>query len=640
MPKLTTACSTEVRDGMEVGLYVPEAEKARRGVIEFWLLNHPLDCPICDQGGECPLQDIAFDHGPGRSRLQHEKIHFDKRKVLGPTVILDEERCILCWRCTRFTQEVSESHQLMLDERGAHTTISTPPDRELDEPFSGNVVDLCPVGALTTRDFRFKSRIWEMGASSGVATGTSVGENIWIWSKKGRVERITARPNLKVNDYWISDANRFDFKFVNDPARLTLPLLRSGDRLLETSWDRGIRALADGLGAAAARGPGRVGALFSRHLSNEEYWAFQKLVRGQLGSNHLSAGRDEVLTGARASLYQRGKILDSAVKLEGAEVVVAVGHDVEKTHGVHSLRLRKAVRERGVKLLLACENESRLESAAAATERVHPNQVAAWLQQLAAAVTAKSNDGFAGTLRNAQRVVFLINAGDHNARVAEIWDEIESAAPGSAWKPMFLDRGGNVVGSMLLGISPHYYPGLGRIHADAAQSWKGRWGGKVNGEPGLPWTRMLEAGGAGKLQALLLVNSGRPAGWGFTAEERAQIARVPFVAAFDLVSDEVRELASAVIPTPSFAEIDGTYTNQDGLVQMGNRNIVPKTVPVLETLHRLTGVLGGKPRARTAADVFREIVRDVPHFATMTHARILDEGGVAVGSGDAVLARA
>ncbi len=217
-PKMTPACATEIRDGMEVGLYTPEAEKARRSVIEFWLLNHPLDCPVCDQGGECPLQDIAFDHGPGVSRLDDAKVKKGKRVELGEHVMLDEERCILCWRCTRFTQEVSGSNQMMLSDRGVYTTVGTPPGQIFDDPFSGNVVDLCPVGALTSRDFRFKSRVWEMTSTESVCTACAVGCNTYIWSKKGKVERQTSRPNLQVNDYWLCDRGRYDIDFINDPG--------------------------------------------------------------------------------------------------------------------------------------------------------------------------------------------------------------------------------------------------------------------------------------------------------------------------------------------------------------------------------------------------------------------------------------
>jgi NADH-quinone oxidoreductase subunit G len=247
MPKMNPACATEVTDGMEVDLYNAESEKARRAVIEFWLLNHPLDCPVCDQGGECPLQDIAFDHGPGESRLNDPKLKKSKRVSLGPHVLLDEERCILCWRCTRFTQEISATNQIMLRDRGVFTTVGTPPGQEFTDPFSGNVVDLCPVGALTSHDFRFKSRVWEMSSSEGVCTACSVGCNTYVWSKKSQVERLTARPNLKVNDYWLCDRGRFDLDFVNDPKRLILPKLRVGGEMVPVEWNDAVEALAGGL---------------------------------------------------------------------------------------------------------------------------------------------------------------------------------------------------------------------------------------------------------------------------------------------------------------------------------------------------------------------------------------------------------
>lgn len=638
MPKLTTSCSTEVRDGMEVGLYVPEAEKARRGVIEFWLLNHPLDCPICDQGGECPLQDIAFDHGPGESRLDYDKIKFDKRKVLGPQVILDEERCILCWRCTRFTQEVSESHQLMLDERGAHTTISTPPGAEFDDPFSANVVDLCPVGALTTRDFRFKSRIWEMGSSAAIATNSSVGENIFIWSKKGTVERLTSRPNLKVNDYWLADQSRFDFKFINDPMRLTEPLVRVGESLMETTWQEGMKALAEGLGPAMGRGSNRLGALTRRHLSNEEYWGIQKMVRGLGGSNNISAGRDEQMTEARVAMLQRGRILDSVVKIEGADLIIALGADIEKTHGVYGLRIRKAIRERGTRFVQVCDSDSRLSEVAMARDNAGPSGAAGWIAKLGGALNRGDKDGIAGIVRGAKRIVFMINAGAHNTEVAAAWDSFESTVTiEGTMKPMFLDDGGNIMGAALLGIGPDYYPGFKRISSEESQAWKGRWGGKVHGEPGLGWNDTIAAAGKGDVQAMMLFNSGRPGNWNFSSQEIEALKKAPFVAAFDMFAEEVQEFADIIIPTPSFAEIDGTYVNQDGLVQLAQFNILPKASPLTHVLHTLTGQLGGKPRGRAAIDIFREITRDVPQFADMDYGKLQDQQGIRVNYSDALV---
>ncbi len=627
MPKLTPACATEIRDGMEVGLYTPEAEKARRAVIEFWLLNHPLDCPVCDQGGECPLQDISFDHGSGVSRLNDLKVKKNKRVELGPHVILDEERCILCWRCTRFTQEVSGSNQIMLSDRGVYTTVGSPPGTTFDDPFSGNVVDLCPVGALTSRDFRFKSRIWEMGSSEGVCTACSVGCDTYVWSKKGRVERLTARPNTRVNDYWLCDHGRFDVDFVNDPDRLVLPRIRMEGKLVEVEWADALKVVADAVKPVAARGQNHAGALFTRHLANEEYWAFQRFVRTALGSNNLSAGRDEALTPARVDLARRGRLLESITSIEEVDAILVVGGDLAGTHPVYSLRARKAARQKGVKLFLASPEAGRLDGDAAAVERVPANRAARWMEELAAKLASGESGGIAGGLRGAARVAVLVNAASFNGEVAEVLETLLGSGPkGSAWKALVLDEGANLTGAMAAGVSPHYFPGYRPVSPDEAQVWKTRWGGRVAAEPGMEWRPMLEAAAEGRIRVLFLVNSGRRARWKFTPEEKALLARAPFVAAFDLFADEVAGFAHVILPTPSFVESDFTYTTADGVVQLSRRNIVPRVPTSLQTLHRLAAMVGAKMKGPQPVDVFRELARDVPVFAGLDYGKVGRDG--------------
>jgi NADH-quinone oxidoreductase subunit G len=621
-PKMTPACATEAGEGMEVALYSPEAEKARRAVIEFWLLNHPLDCPVCDQGGECPLQDIAFDHGPGVSRLGDAKVKKHKRVVLGPHVVLDEERCILCWRCTRFTQEVSESHQIMLRERGIRTVVGTPPGQVLDEPYSGNVVDICPVGALTSSDFRFKSRIWEMASSEGICTACSVGCNTFVWSKKGSVERLTARPNLRVNDYWLCDRGRYDIAFTGDAKRLRLPKLRVNERLIEVEWEDALLALTEGLRASATRGQNQAGLLAAPHLSNEEYWTFQKFVRATLGSNHLAAGRKETLLPSRVDLARRGRMLPSIVELENMDAILVLGGDLETTHPVYALRVRKAIRERGTKLYLATPDPGRLDGVAALAARIAPSGAGAWLSDLGAKLRSGADDPWVRGLSQVHRLAVIVNAGDGNEAVADVIEAFLGAGPkDSTWKTLLLDEGGNRWGASLLGVSPRYFPGMKAVAADEAQVWRSRWGGRVSSEPGLGWSEMVRAAGEGKMQSLLLVNSGRPVAWNFTPAERAAIGKVPFVAAFDLFGEEVDALAHVILPSVTFAEIDATYTTSDGTVQLARRNVVPRGPSPVQVLCRVAAMLGTKLKGPDPIDVFREMARDVPQYAGLDYGK-------------------
>lgn len=238
MPKLVIACSTLASEGMTVHTKSEKVIAAQNAVMEFLLINHPLDCPICDEAGECKLQDYAYKYGVGESRFVEEKVHKDKRIALGPRVMFDGERCISCSRCIRFCEEIAKDPELTFVERGDRVTIVTYPGEELDNPYSMNVVDICPVGALTSRDFRFKARVWDMSSTNSVCVGCSRGCNTEIWVRNNEILRLTPRHNEQVNSYWMCDHGRLNtFKFVNAETRINSPQIRKDGQLNETSWD-------------------------------------------------------------------------------------------------------------------------------------------------------------------------------------------------------------------------------------------------------------------------------------------------------------------------------------------------------------------------------------------------------------------
>lgn len=242
MPKLQTSCSMQMSDGMVVKTHCSSetVKRAQKDTLEFLLINHPLDCPICDQAGHCPLQNQAYKHGPEGSRFEFEKVHKPKHIDLGPRVVLDGERCINCTRCVRFTREVSESHQLTIIERGVKNYPMTPPGVEFDEPYSMNVIDICPVGALTSKDHRFKARIWEMSKTPSVSAVGAKGSNCDYWVKDNLILKVTPRTNMDVNEYWLADEERLDYKRFNED-RPTGPTVSGAD----VSWDIAWKAAAD-----------------------------------------------------------------------------------------------------------------------------------------------------------------------------------------------------------------------------------------------------------------------------------------------------------------------------------------------------------------------------------------------------------
>ena len=278
MPKLQIACNTDVSEGMVVKTQSPRVLEARRAVMEFLLINHPLDCPICDQAGECWLQDYYMKHDLTESRFQERKEHDRKREVFGPYVVFDGERCIKCTRCVRFLQEVTRTEELTVLNRGDQSTIALFPGKVLDNPLSVNVVDICPVGALTDRDFRFKVRVWYLKKTPSICPGCSTGCNISVETHQNRIARFKPRVNEEVNSHWICDEGRYCFLPLTEVERLSTPLIRQEGGLVPTDWETALQTAASGLSSSTP-----AAGMLSGRNTNEEAFLFARLL-GRLSS--------------------------------------------------------------------------------------------------------------------------------------------------------------------------------------------------------------------------------------------------------------------------------------------------------------------------------------------------------------------
>lgn len=293
VPKLVISCATPVADGMEVLTASDRVKKARNAVLEFLLLNHPLDCPVCDKGGECPLQDYTLRHGPGESRFIEPKIRRIKHQPIGPSIMFDAERCILCTRCVRFCRDVTGTSELGVFGRGDRTEIGLFPGRSLDNRYSGNVVDLCPVGAMTSRDYRFAARPWDLikqiSTICGLCSaGCNVTADVRHKASGPQILRIRPRVNNEVNGHWICDEGRFEFHFARDPGRLDAPLVRRNGELQSVNWDEAIDRIADGLvRILQEKGAEAIGVVVSARLTNEEAFLVRQLFGEQLGVPHI-----------------------------------------------------------------------------------------------------------------------------------------------------------------------------------------------------------------------------------------------------------------------------------------------------------------------------------------------------------------
>ncbi len=293
-PKLVIACATPVSEGMVVHTRTPHVEEARRGVLEFYLLNHPLDCPICDKGGECPLQDYTMQYGPGATRTIEDKVHRYKHRPIGPHIIFDAERCILCTRCVRFCRDIVGTGELGVGFRGDRAEIVLFPGKELDNAYSGNVIDLCPVGALTSKPYRFKSRPWDLvrrveSVCPACSRGCSIVLDVRHLREGGEeVLRIRPRYNPEVNGYWMCDEGRFDAYPRKGQGAFKTPIVRRGETLVEVPWDEAISVLVERLGAILdARGPEAIGGLLSTWLTTEELYATRFFLRDAVATPHM-----------------------------------------------------------------------------------------------------------------------------------------------------------------------------------------------------------------------------------------------------------------------------------------------------------------------------------------------------------------
>ncbi len=572
IPKLQTSCSTPVRDGMVVNTTSDRVKHAQNAIVEFLLVNHPLDCPVCDKGGECPLQDISYGWGAGRSRFIEPKRHFKKPIELSPLIAIDRERCILCYRCVRFSQEVAEDYQLVFLDRGDHTFVGTHDGHPYVAPFSGNIIELCPVGALTSRAYRFRARPWDIEDAGSVCTLCPSQCNVKLTIRDDiKVVRVLARDNEEVDDGWLCDKGRFGYQSFSAEERITVPLVRDGGYLREVSWER---ALSDAAAALKRSGADTV-AVVGGSATNEEGFLVQQLLREGLGSPHLDAGPTPAPRLARA--LARPDLSARVSDIDHAGVILVIDTELVDEAPILDLRVRKAVRRNNARLLVASSRPSTLDPNATAALRFAPGGAEAVLGALAAALgssrvssgsleeratRAGATTGFipgrpqangagspsaTGAVRAAADV--LRDAGD----VVIVWGERVFAG----------ERGEQGLEALLalaeaLGIADRDESGLIAI----PDRTNGRGLREVGCSPALGpgLTDAAEAGDPDAARgALLAVDAELP---------EAVLTRAASVIAFAGFRTEALEAqADIVFPAEIYAEKEGTVTHPDGRLQ-------------------------------------------------------------------------
>jgi NADH-quinone oxidoreductase subunit G len=383
MPKLQTSCSTPIRDGMVVYTQTDRVQEAQNAVVEFLLVNHPLDCPVCDKGGECPLQDISYGWGGGRSRVVDPKRHFKKPLELSPLVAIDRERCILCYRCVRFSQEVAEDYQLVFLDRGDHTFVGTHHGRPYVAPFSGNIIELCPVGALTSTAYRFRARPWDIEGSGTVCAMCPSQCNVELTVRDDvKVVRVLARDNEEVDDGWLCDKGRFGYQAFGSAERITAPLVRDGGFLREVPWERALAEAARSLERAGER----TAALVGGSATNEEGFLVQHLLRQGLGSPHVDSRVAGRLSGAHSRALAAPALSARVSDIDHADAILVLDTELVEEAPILDLRVRKAVRRNSARLVVASARPSTLDPNAAAALRFAPGTAEAAIGALASAL--------------------------------------------------------------------------------------------------------------------------------------------------------------------------------------------------------------------------------------------------------------
>jgi NADH-quinone oxidoreductase subunit G len=600
-PKPMPACATPVAQGMVVHTKSEKAIKAQQSVMEFLLINHPLDCPICDQGGECQLQDLAVGYGGSASRYTEEKrVVF--HKDVGPLISMQEmSRCIHCTRCVRFGQEVAGVMELGMIHRGEHSEITTVAGRTVDSELSGNMIDICPVGALTSKPFRYSARTWELARRRSVSPHDSTGANLIVQTKGSRVMRVVPLENEDVNECWIADRDRFSYEALNSPSRLTAPMIKKGGQWQAADWNTALGYVADGLRRIKAEfGAQGIGALATPHSTVEELHLLAKLVRA-LGSESVdfrTRHADFANTTAVGSARWLGTSVASLSALQSAFVI---GSFLRKDHPLFAQRLRQAARKGATIHRLHALNDDWLMPMGSSLIAAP----SAWLQSLAdvaAAVAAHKGisaplpaspdagaTAIAQSLLGAERKALLLgNAATQHPRAGELLALANWIGEHTGASVGYLSEAANSVGAQLVNALP--------------------------GPSGLNAAQMLSQG----MPALLLLNVEPELDAANPPAARSALQRSGLVVALTAFKDAAVENADVLLPITPFSETAGSFVNAEGRLQSFTGVVAPlgDARPAWKVLRVLGNLLGLAGFAQDSADQVRaEALGDVAGLA-------------------------
>ncbi len=664
-PALQPSCMVEVSEGMVVDTTSDQTRKAQDGVLEFLLLNHPLDCPVCDKGGECPLQDQTMAYGPGESRFIEEKRHFEKPIPVNDLVYLDRERCILCDRCTRFADEVAGDPLITFQDRGDQTQVNTFPDLPFSSYFSGNTVQICPVGALTAVPYRFKARPWDLTEVESTYPNP-MGDRVVVQASRDQVLRYQGVDSDAVNWGWLADKDRFSFEATASELRLGSPLIRGtplgrpdpdGSELVETTWREALAQAAEAIQAAIEnKGPQSVAVLGGARLTNEDQYAWARLAKGVIGTDNVDAQIDDGLPTEVVLGLPRATI-NRACSPGGTVILMAP--DPKEEQGTLYLRLRHAVANDGVQLIELTPRATGLSHLAAHRLHHRPGEAAA----VAAALVGGDIDpgpdreiGGVSTDALAAAAAALADRADKPITVVlgrpslaeAAGPTVEAAAelmklakllsaggrPGIAFLPAL--RRGNVFGALDMGLAPGVLPGRVTL-ADGSAALTSSWG-SVPASPGSDARGILKAAAAGNIDVLILLGADPLGDFPDYEVAEAAIKGVGTIIASDLFLHPSAAQADILFPAAGFGERQGTHTNMEGRITRERQVVTsPGTAradwAIASELARLlnTDFGFGSPE-----EVWEEIVQVAPSHRDLSLEAIDTESDGVVAAGSSV----
>ncbi len=568
------ACSTPVTDGMKISTKSKTAVSAQKGVMEFLLINHPLDCPICDQAGECELQDVAVGYGKDISRYSEiKRVVVDKN--IGPLISTEMTRCIHCTRCVRFGEEIAGIKELGVTGRGEHMMIGTYIEHAMESEMSGNVIDLCPVGALTSKPFRFSVRAWEMQQRDTVAFHDCVGSNLHTHALQGEIKRIAPQENEDINETWISDRDRFSYQGLNSEDRLTRPMIKENGEWQTTDWETALNKTFSGLNQALNNSIDSVGFLSTASATTEEQYLFQKLARSQ-GINNIDfrlRQQDFSTQDQQASFSSLGQ---NIAELDVLNSVLLVGSNVRKEQPIIGHRLRKAALQGAqVSFINTASNNfrfpvlgnisatpagmvSELSAVLAAASKLNKSVKLSGTVKKAAKIKAtEKHVSIAKSLIEGKNSAILLGSQSINNAYASSLEVLASAlAKVTGAKLGYLTDGANHAGASIVGALPHRVTG----------------GGKAK-KPGLNASQMLANG----LDAYVLLGVEPEFDTADPKQSVASLKKAKFVVSLSAFSsDSINEYADVILPIAASVETAGTFVNVAGSWQSFNGCVPPK----------------------------------------------------------------